>query len=66
MRVLNKSTGDVESAKMVQCPRCRGFGAVAFKDDGKCELCNGWGNLWRSHTGWARAKYCRLENSQLY
>ena len=67
MKVYNFSKQLTEKAKDEKCPRCSGFGAIAHDKDGRsCYLCNGHGYLWISQSGWTRAKYSRMENSQLY
>lgn len=67
-RVYNKSRCEIEPAKIEICPRCKGFGAVAFHDNDGCTLCNRGGYVWeaKSGSGWTRAKYARLENSKLW
>ena len=65
-KVYNKSALFVEPAEWKTCPRCKGAGAIAFKDEDNCPLCNGYGSLWISDSGWTRAKFRKLEDSQLY
>jgi len=65
-KVLDKDQDRIiKLAEKVKCPRCRGFGA-AFKDDYRCDICNGHGKVWMTSRGWTRALYARLENSKLY
>ena len=67
MKVENLSKLQTEKAKKQKCPRCSGFGSIAFTDDnGVCPLCNGYGYLWMSVTGsgWTRALYSK--KSKLY
>lgn len=64
-KVYNKSREKVEPAKLTKCPNCKGFGAN-HGDDDSCYLCNGYGELWISDSGWTRGKYQRIENSILY
>lgn len=66
-QVYNKCKQVTEPATKEKCPRCSGFGSV-FQDDGNCTLCLGYGKLWKSITGsgWTRALYRRLDDSQLY
>jgi len=65
--VLNKSKERMEKAEQEYCPRCDGFGRVVGDDVG-CFLCKGYGYLWVSveDTGWTRAMYARINNSELY
>ena len=63
-QVYNHSRCVMEQATRKKCPRCRGFGGVAF-DDNPC-ACNGHGWLWMSHSGWIRAPYKRAMTSVLY
>lgn len=67
-KVFNKSTLFVEPAKDSQCPRCKGAGRVFSDKDESCHLCHGHGRLWLSTTGsgWTRAKFKKIEDSQLY
>lgn len=64
-KVYNKSKLLVEKAEKVTCPRCKGYGGC-YRTDEKCWLCNGLGKLWKSKSGWTRALYQRLGNSQLW
>lgn len=64
MKVYNKSQEKTEKAKSVKCPRCRGFGANHGEE--RCSLCNGYCTVWKSESGWYRAKYAKLEDSRLY
>lgn len=65
MKVYNKSTQMEEIAEKITCPRCKGFGAN-FNDENACTLCNGWGVVWASNSGWTRAMYKSMEESTLY
>lgn len=64
-RVLNKSTQLVEPAKYVKCPRCSGFGGI-ITDEHRCTICDGFGKVWRSVSGWTRVWHRRLETSKLW
>lgn len=64
-KVLDKDQNRIVWASQVKCPRCRGFGA-AFKDDYRCDICNGHGKVWMTLQGWTRALYARLENSKRF
>lgn len=67
MRVYNKSAGRLEDAEKVTCPRCKGHGGVAFKDDGTvCSLCGGEGIVWRSGSGWTRKIGAPTDASELW
>jgi DnaJ-class molecular chaperone len=67
MKVYNHSRQLVEKAKDEKCPRCKGFGATSHDQDGKnCYLCHGNGHLWVAESGWTRAKYAKMEDSQLF
>ena len=65
--VLNKSTGEKERAKEINCPNCKGFGKL-FGDEEVCHICNGYGFVWISVTGssWTRPRHKRLQSSQLF
>jgi len=67
-KVYNRSKERVEAAVKVDCPRCRGFGAISSDDGENCWLCGGDGILWASKdgTGWHRRIGKRLDASQLY
>jgi len=58
MKVYNKNKERAERAKLIECPRCKGFGA-AVSDEENCSFCNGYGDLWSSTSGWLRAKYSK-------
>lgn len=64
-KVYNKSKQLVEVATIASCPRCKGHGA-SFGDEDACKICKGYGAAWVSESGWTRAKYTRLDKSQLY
>jgi len=64
-QVFNFSKILVEDAKQKECPRCKGFGGI-IGDVFGCHLCNGYGRLWISDSGWTRALHKRLGDSQLY
>jgi DnaJ-class molecular chaperone len=68
MKVYNKSKGQLEKAKKVICPRCKGFGAVINDKvfPNTCFLCKGYGKLWKSESGWTRALYASIAYSQLW
>ena len=53
LKVINQNTGMLEDAKVMQCPRCRGFGRVSG-DDEPCFLCSGEGEVIRSESGWTQ------------
>ena len=63
-QVYNHSRCDMEDAARKECPACRGFGNYSGNEDA-C-LCNGYGWLWMAATGWVRAPYARMTNSQLH
>lgn len=65
-RIHNKATLRIEHGTMETCPRCKGYGAISIDAGNACWLCKGYGELWLSASGWTRAKYARLINSQLY
>lgn len=64
MKVYNKSKETIEKAKIVNCPRCNGFGANHPEE--KCSLCDGYCTVWISKSGWYRAKYANIADSRLY
>jgi len=66
--VLNKSKNIVEDGVEVNCPRCKGFGAI-IKDaalGGNCSLCKGEGNVIMSKSGWTVPLYDDLSSSRLW
>ena len=68
-QVYNKSKQVYESAEYKKCPRCKGFGSIAFEDDSReCHICEGHGSAWVSKegSGWTRAYRKHLRNSLLY
>lgn len=66
-KVFNGNTKEFEAARRTTCPRCHGFGGIAFKDtDSNCNLCNGHGEVFMSKSGWLRAKYARTHAAKLY
>jgi DnaJ-class molecular chaperone len=65
MKVLNKSTNKIEPAQITTCPRCKGFGQLSTEDRA-CYLCNGHGEVYMAPSGWTRAKWKRVHESQLY
>ena len=68
-QVYNKSRLQVENATIKQCPKykgnCYSMSHQTFEDLA-CDICNGFGKVWVSLSGWTRAKYRKLENSKLY
>ena len=58
--IYNPSKCISEKAKLVTCPRCRGFGGVAFKDDDGCTMCNSHGEVWMSSNSAVLHKYGRF------
>jgi len=66
--LYNKSKEKEEKCVQVTCPRCKGFGSTSDDDGEKCHLCKGYGTVWESveKSGWYRALYDRIDNSQLY
>jgi len=67
MWVDNKSEEKYEPGELKKCPRCKGFGSNSG-DEGACYICKGQGTVWLSKTGsgWTRAKWVRIDDSQLY
>jgi len=61
--IMNHSKVMMESAKMMECPRCKGHGSCIYDDD-PCVMCNGWGKLWMTESSWYQAKYSK--ESSLY
>jgi len=55
--IFNKSKVLFEKAYMGMCQRCKGTGIAPKDKDGKCVLCNGFGELWISSSGWTLAKW---------
>jgi len=66
MKVYNKDKGLLEPAKLATCPRCRGFGGITQDQGEACSFCRGYGEVWRSATGWLRAKHQQFSKSFLY
>lgn len=64
-KVFNHSRQLVEQGAKVTCPRCKGSGRK-LTDVDSCYLCKGHGELYMTPSGWTRAKYARLEDSQLW
>jgi DnaJ-class molecular chaperone len=64
-KIYNETSGRVETMFKKKCPRCSGFGAVC-NDDDACELCNGWGWVWRANSGLTLAPYVRADKQRYY
>jgi hypothetical protein len=64
-QVYNHSRCVLEQATRKKCPACRGFGNYTTNNEDSC-LCNGYGWLWMSHSGWIKAPYKRAMTSRLY
>lgn len=56
--VFNESSLRNEVAYRQSCPRCKGAG-IRTGEDGPCHLCNGWGEVWRTESGWTIALHAR-------
>lgn len=66
--IRNHSTGCLEGAKQIECPRCEGAGHTKSDllcDAGACRLCGGYGAVWQSTqgTGWYRRVGDKLTHS---
>lgn len=61
--IFNRSECRMESAKLEQCPRCRGFGRN-FGDTGDCGVCRGHGRAWIAASGWTLAKFAKVERDE--
>lgn len=61
--IFNYSSLLMEAATKEKCPRCRGFGGV-IGDDDNCDLCDGYGWVWRSHSGWTLKPYGKVKQDE--
>lgn len=64
-KVYNPSTCRTEEARLIQCPRCKGFGAI-FGDEDECSLCSKQGEVWNSTGGWTWPKGSSPEKGRLF
>ena len=64
-KIYNPSSCRMEEARLIQCPRCKGFGAN-FGDEDGCSLCSKQREVWNSTGGWTWPKGSSPEKGRLF
>lgn len=64
MLLFNHSKQVMENAGKKECPRCSGHGSTSSDKGNECYLCQGYGYVWLSKTGWIRPLYGIITKSE--